>query len=74
MQKQKRVINVRVKDVSQLVTLMEKLGKLEVDLIAESRPRAVKIEVFSSKEEARELEHKIMGVSSKTRNHHKSMG
>jgi hypothetical protein len=35
------------------------LGKLEVDLVAESRPRAVKIEVFGSKDEARELERKI---------------
>lgn len=60
MQKQKRIINVRVKDASQLIALMEKLGKLEVDLVAESRPRAVKIEVFGSKEEARGLEHKIM--------------
>ncbi len=60
MQKQKRVINVRVKDASQLIALMEKLGKLEVDLVAESRPRAVKIEVFGSKEEARGVEHKIM--------------
>jgi len=60
MQKQKRIINVRVKDASQLIALMEKLGKLEVDLVAESRPRAVKIELFGSKEEARGLEHKIM--------------
>ena len=59
MQKQKRIINVRVKDTSQLIALMEKLGKLDVDLIAESRPRAVKIEVFGSKEEVRGLEHKI---------------
>ena len=62
MQKRKRTINVRVKDASQLVTLMEELGKLEVDLAAESRPRAVKIEVFGSKEEARELERKIRGL------------
>jgi len=60
MQKRKRIINVRVKDSSQLIALMEKLGKLEVDLVAESRPRAVKIELFGSKEEARGLEHKIM--------------
>ena len=60
MQKRKRIINVRVKDTSQLIALMEILGKLEVDLVAESRPRAVKIEVFGSKEEARGVEHKIM--------------
>jgi len=59
MQKQKRIINVRVKDTSQLIALMETLGKLDIDLIAESRPRAVKIEVFGSKEEVRGLEHKI---------------
>lgn len=59
MQKRKRTINVRVKDTSQLIALMEELGKLEVDLAAESRPRAIKIEVFGSKEEARELERKI---------------
>jgi len=62
MQKRKRTINVRVKDASQLVVLMEELGKLEVDLAAESRPRAIKIEVFGSKEEARELERKIRGL------------
>jgi len=60
MEKQKRIINVRVKDTSQLIALMETLGKLDIDLIAESHPRAVKIEVFGSKEEARGLEHKIM--------------
>jgi hypothetical protein len=38
------------------------LGKLEVDLVAESRPRAVKIEVFGSKDEARELERKVRGL------------
>ena len=59
MQKRKRTINVRVKDTSQLIVLMEELGKLEVDLVAESRPRALKIEVFGSKEEARGLERKI---------------
>ncbi|MBA7501572.1 hypothetical protein ES706_00143 [subsurface metagenome] len=59
MQKQKRTINVQVKDTSQLIALMEALGKLKVDLVAESRPRMVKIEVFGSKEEARGLEHKI---------------
>ena len=59
MQKQKRTINVRVKDTSQLIALMQTLGKLEVNLVAESRPRSVKIEVFGSKKEARGLEHKI---------------
>lgn len=59
MQKRKRTINVRVKDDSQLIALMEELGKLEVDLAAESRPRAIKIEIFGSKEEARKLERKI---------------
>ncbi|MCK4404973.1 MAG: hypothetical protein KAV43_00505 [Hadesarchaea archaeon] len=59
MQKRKRTINARVKDSSQLIALMEELGKLEVDLAAESRPRAIKIEIFGSKEEARELERKI---------------
>jgi len=62
MQKRKRTINVRVKDSSQLIALMEELGKLEVDLAAESHPRAIKIEVFGSKEEARELERKIRGL------------
>ncbi len=59
MQKRRRTINVRVKDTSQLIALMEELGKLKVDLVAESRPRALKIEVFGSKEEARGLERKI---------------
>ncbi len=72
MQKRKRTINVRVKDTSQLIALMEELGKLKVDLAAESRPRAIKIEIFGSKEEARELERKIGGLL-KPRNPHKSM-
>jgi hypothetical protein len=62
MQKRKRTINVRVKDTSQLIALMGEVGKLEVDLAAESRPGAVKIEVFGSKDEARELERKIRGL------------
>lgn len=72
MQKRKRTINVRVKDTSHLIALMEELGKLEVDLAAESRPRAIKIEIFGSKEAARELERKIGGLL-KPRNPHKSM-
>ena len=72
MQKRKRTINVRVKDASQLIALMEELGKLEVDLAAESRPGAIKIELFGSKEEACELERKIRELL-KTRNPHKSM-
>lgn len=58
----KKTINVRVKNLAQALELMGELEKVDVDLVAESRPRAVKIEVFFSKEKAREVEHKIREV------------
>ncbi len=58
----KKTINVRVKNSVQVFELMKELGKVDVDLVAESRPGAVKIEVFSSKEKIRELERKIREI------------
>ena len=62
MQKLKKTINVRIKNSAQILELMRELEKMDVDLVAESRPRAVKIEVFSSREKIRELERKLRKI------------
>ena len=62
MQKLKKTINVRIKNSAQMLELMKELEKVDVDLVAESRPRVIKIEVFSSREKIRELERKLRKI------------
>lgn len=61
MAKIKRTLNVRVKNTAQMLSLMKKLGTLNVDLEAESRPGLVRIVVHGTKDEIRELELKVRG-------------
>lgn len=58
----KRVLSVKVADTKQAVELMRALGELEADIIAESRPGIVKIRIYGSKEEVRDLTHKIFAI------------
>lgn len=60
---QKKTLNVRMKNSAQMLELMKELEKMDMDLVAESRPRAVKIEVFSSREKIRELERKLREIA-----------
>lgn len=55
----KRVVNVPLKDTGQLLDLMKKLGTLEADLEAESRPGLVRIVLHGSEAEVQTLELKI---------------
>jgi len=70
MRKRKRTINVRVRDTAQTIKVMEGLGKLDMDLVAESHPGLVKVVVQASKEEMRELERKVRELAG-GRNPHK---
>lgn len=55
----KRVFNVRAKDTAQIIDLMRKLGTLNMELEAESKPGLVRIVVHGTKEEIREFELKV---------------
>ena len=59
MAKTKRVVNVPIKDTTQMLDLMKKLGTLDADLEAESRSGLVKIVLHGAGEEVQELELKI---------------
>ena len=63
MSKLKHVLSVRVADTGQVIELMQALGKLDADIVAESRPGVVKIRIYGSKEEVRELKHKILAFT-----------
>jgi len=60
----KRVLSVKVADTRQAVEIMRALGELEADIIAESRPGVVKIRIYGSKEEVRDLTRKILAITS----------
>jgi len=55
----RRVVNIPVKGTVQMLDLMKKLGTLEADLEAVSRPGLVRIVLHGSSTEIRELEQKI---------------
>jgi len=59
----KRVLSVKVADTGQAVEIMRALGELEADIIAESRPGIVKIRIYGSKEEVRDLTRKILAIT-----------
>jgi hypothetical protein len=59
----KRTLTVRVANTGQAVELMRMLGELDADIIAESRPGVVKIRIYGSKDEIRDLARKISSVA-----------
>ncbi len=63
MAKIKKTLNVRVNDTVQMIELMEKLGTIDMELEAESRPRLVRIVAHGTKEEIRNLELKIKEIT-----------
>jgi hypothetical protein len=65
--KRKHTLSVKVADTGQMVELMQELGKLNADIVAESRPGVVKIRLYGSKEEVRELRRKILAFTSARR-------
>lgn len=64
MSRLKRVLSVKVADTGQAVELMRALGELKADIIAESRLGIVKIRIYGSKEEVRDLARKILAITS----------
>jgi len=59
MARAKRVVNIPVQDTAQMLDFMKKLGTLDADLEAESRPGIVRIVLHGSSAEVQELELKI---------------
>lgn len=66
MQKLKRVLNVKVSGRRQLIELMQALGEMDADIIAESRPGSVKIRIYGEKDEVRALTKKILALTSRS--------
>lgn len=63
MAKLKRVFNVSVPNRDALINLMEALTKIPADITAESRLNSVKICVYGTKDEIREISKKISELS-----------
>lgn len=59
MARARRVVNVPVKDTAQMLDVMKKLGTLEADLEAVSRPGLVRIVLHGSGADIQDLELKI---------------
>jgi len=71
MSKLECVLSVKVADTGQVIELMQALGKLDADIVAEARPGVVKIRIYGSKEEVRELKHKILAFTCALRENQK---
>jgi hypothetical protein len=63
MSRLKRVLSVKVADTGQAIEIMRALGELEANIVAESRPGIVKIRIYGSKEEVRDLTRKILVIA-----------
>jgi len=59
----KRTLTVKVANTGQAVELMRVLSELDADIIAESRLGVVKIRIYGSKDEIRDLARKILAVA-----------
>lgn len=64
MPKLKRVLNIKVTNTRQTVELMRALSELDADIIAESRPGTIKIRIYGSKGEIRNIERRILALTS----------
>ena len=59
----KRVLNIRVANTKQMVGLVEAISRLEADLAIDARLGSVRVRIYGSKEEVREISHKILGLA-----------
>lgn len=62
MSKLKKVLNLRVKDTSQTIKLLQALSEMNLDVVADSRPGAVKIRIYGSREEVESAARKIAAL------------
>jgi len=58
----KRVLNLRVADTKQMVWLVKKISELEADLAIDARPGNIKVRIYGSKDEVRDISRKIIGL------------
>lgn len=63
----KRVFNLRTQDTREMLDLMEKLGKLNIDLEAESRPGLVRIVAHGTDEEIKKFGLEIKKITAQKR-------
>ncbi len=59
MARAKRVVNIPVRDSAQMLEIMKRLGTLDADLEAETRPGLIRIVLHGSSAEVQDLELKI---------------
>ena len=65
MPKLKKVLNLRVKDAGHAIKLLQALSEMNIDVVANSRPGAVKIRIYGSREEVESAERKIAALVEK---------
>ncbi len=58
----KRFINLSVNGSDQMVKIVQGLTELKGDITADSTPSAIKITVYGTKDEVRDISAKIRGV------------
>jgi hypothetical protein len=59
----KQVFNLRTRNTEEMLDLMEKLGKFNIDLEAESRPGLVRIVAHGTDEEIKKFELEIRKIT-----------
>ena len=59
----KRALNIRVSDTTQMVRLVEAISRLNADLAIDARPGSVRVRIYGSKEEVRDISCKILGLA-----------
>lgn len=62
MPKLKKVLNLRVKGTDQAIKLLQALSEMNLDVVADSRPGAVKIRIYGSREEVESAARKIAAL------------
>jgi len=63
MPERKRVLNIRVADTKQMVRLVKEMSELNADLTIDADPVNVKVAIYGSKDEIRDISRKIMKLA-----------
>jgi hypothetical protein len=63
MPERKRVLNIRVANTKQMVRLVKEMSELNVDLTINADPENVKVVIYGSKDEIRDISRKIMKIA-----------
>ena len=63
----KRIINLSVNGSDQMVKIVQGLSELKGDITADSTPSAIKITVYGTKDEVRDISRKIMEIEKRSK-------